>query len=128
MSSLSTDSTGFKLLDMDKLRSLDTINSEMYQSDEELDDFGMLSPEPQRVNSDELNSIQQQLTKWLSNYEDKVTQKEFIQLLKKIAPFVSEKDVKVLFHDFDFQNSGSINKQVLLQNNYLAHLIIVRIS
>ena len=125
---MSTDNAGFSLLELDKLRELETIHSEMYGTNtDESDDEFLVSPSPQPANSDELNSIQQQLSKWLSNYEEKVTEDQFIQLLKKIAPFVSEKDVKELFHQFDFQDSGSVNKQVLIQNNYLAHLIVVSI-
>ena len=106
-----------------KLRRLETIES---QIDEETDDFQLLPVTPQPIATDELKSIQQQLSKWLSNYKDEVTEDQFITLLKKIAPFVRETDIKELFHQFDFQNVGHVNKQVLLQNNYLANLIIVR--
>lgn len=123
---MSTDNAGFSLLELDKLRELETIHSEIFGSNTESnDDEFCLTPEPLAVDTEELNSIQKQLNKWLSNYEEKVTEDQFLQLLKKIAPFVSEKDVKELFHQFDFQQSGSVNKQVLLQNNYLAHLILV---
>ena len=113
-------------LDTFKLRRLDTIESQINfgsATDEETDDFQELTNPPQPA--DELTSIQRQLSKWLSNYNDKVTEDQFITLLKKIAPFVREPEIKELFHQFDFQNAGSVNKQVLLQNNYLANLIIV---
>ena len=97
----------------------------MYGSDDEID-----SPSPQPTDSqptdsiNEINSIQQQLSKWLSKYETEVTKQEFTSLMKKIAPFVTEKEMQQLFHQIDFQNIGCINKQVLLQNNYLANLIM----
>ena len=75
--------------------------------------------------SEELLSIQAQITKWLSNYGNLVTQNEFVELLQKIVPFVKQREIKELFHSIDYENSGAIKKQLLLQNNYLATLIQV---
>ena len=75
--------------------------------------------------NDEISSIQAQIAKWLSSYEKLVTEQQFIELLQKLAPWVKQSEVQELFRSIDYQGNGAINKQLLVQNNYLANLVHV---
>ncbi len=74
--------------------------------------------------SESIQRIDQQLRKWLDHYPDLIPEDQFTALVQKCGVIHGAKIVE-LFRSLDYQRTGTVSKDVLLQNNYLASLITV---
>ena len=82
-------------------------------------------PELENSTDDQsVHRIAQQLRKWLEHYPDYIPEQQFTSLVRKCGIMNIPKIVE-LFRSLDFERTGSVPKEVLLKNNYLASLIMV---
>ena len=78
--------------------------------------------------SDSITKLKSVIQKWLSNYPEQVAQPQFTLLIKQCAPFMTDPKITELFRSIDLDSRGSVHKSMLLQNDYLANVICVRLS
>ena len=74
---------------------------------------------------EELMSIQINLKKWIGNQQSLILPK-FLDLMEKIAPHVSTEESTEMFNKMDPFNNGQIKTNILLHDEFLPRMILVR--